>query len=268
MSEDVTAFTAARRDFIGRNSGLSSPAGLRRQGLSGEVGDTIDPCAALQSRVSLAPGETRNVVVLLGATEGGDAAVSLFDRYGNPEAARAALDHAARVWRLRLGKIAVKTPEPAFDIVLNQWSLYQALSCRMWARSAIYQSSGAFGFRDQLQDVMAFVYAEPGLARAHIVRSAARQFEEGDVQHWWHPQSGRGVRTRFSDDLAWLPYVVSHYLGITADHSVFDERVPYLKMRQLEPHEHEVYDLPEVSELDRAGIRPLRSRAEESLHVR
>ena len=119
----------------------------------------------------------------------------------------------------------------------------------MFARSALYQSSGAFGFRDQLQDVMAFTYTEPALAREHIVRAAARQFEEGDVQHWWHPQSGRGVRTRFSDDLAWLPYVVTHYIALTDDASVLDAMAPYLKMRPLEPHEHEIYDLPQVSEL-------------------
>src|SRR4029079_15049174 len=128
-----------------------------------------------------------------------------------------ALDHAARTWRARLGRICMNTPEPTFNAVLNQWSLYQALSSRMWARSALYQSSGAFGFRDQLQDVMAFVYAEPQLSRDHILRCATRQFEEGDVQHWWHPQSGRGVRTRFSDDLAWLPYVVDHYGRVNGD---------------------------------------------------
>jgi cyclic beta-1,2-glucan synthetase len=143
----------------------------------------------------------------------------------------------------------VNTPEPTFNVVLNQWSLYQALSSRMWARSALYQSSGAFGFRDQLQDVMAFAYVEPQLAREHIIRCANRQFEEGDVQHWWHPQSGRGVRTRFSDDLVWLPYVTSHYIAVTGDGSILDERAPYLMMRELNADEHEVYDLPEVSDL-------------------
>ena len=248
MSEKPSSHTAARREFLGRNGTASAPAALRRQGLSDEIGDTIDPCAVLQAQVTLAPGETREIVVLLGAIEDAEAAKGLFRKYANPQAANAAMDHAAQVWRDRLGAIRVTTPDPTFDVVLNQWSLYQALSSRMWARSALYQSSGAFGFRDQLQDVMAFAYTEPQLAREHIVRCAARQFEEGDVQHWWHPQSGRGVRTRFSDDLVWLPFVVNHYLDLTGDATVLDENAPYLTMRPLSADEHEVYDLPAISE--------------------
>jgi cyclic beta-1,2-glucan synthetase len=143
--------------------------------------------------------------------------------------------------------VSVRTPEPSFDLMINRWTLYQSLACRMWGRSALYQSSGAYGFRDQLQDAMALVYAEPALAREQIVRAAGRQFLEGDVQHWWHPQSGRGVRTRFSDDLAWLPYVAEQYVQVTGDASVLDETSPYLRMRELAPDEHEVYDLPESS---------------------
>jgi len=248
VSERVTSFTAGRREFIGRNGVLSAPAAMRREILSGDVGDTIDPCAALQTRIELAPGETREIAILLGAGDGDDATNALIEKYLSPQAATAALDHAARVWRARLGTISVKTPEPTFDLIVNQWALYQALSCRMWARSAVYQSSGAYGFRDQLQDVMAFAYSEPALAREHILRSAARQFEEGDVQHWWHPQSGRGVRTRFSDDLVWLPYVVNHYLSLSGDSSILDATVPYLKMRVLNADEQELYDLPEISE--------------------
>ena len=249
ISEPVTSFTAARREFLGRNGTIMAPAALKRQALSSETGDTIDPCAALQSQLTIPPGESRDIVILLGAADSADSAMSLLARYGNATAAGAALDHAARAWRARLSRICVNTPDHAFNVVQNQWALYQALSSRMWARSALYQSSGAFGFRDQLQDVMAFAYAEPQLAREHIIRCASRQFEEGDVQHWWHPQSGRGVRTRFSDDLAWLPFVTSHYVNLTGDASVLDERAPYLKMRELNADEHEVYDLPEVSAL-------------------
>jgi len=249
ISETVSSYTAARREFIGRNGTVSAPAALRRQALSEETGDTIDPCAALQTQITIAPGESRDIVILLGAADSADNAMSLFARYGSAHAATSALDHAVRTWKARLGRICVNTPEPTFNVVLNQWSLYQALSSRMWARSALYQSSGAFGFRDQLQDVMAFAYVEPQLAREHIIRCANRQFEEGDVQHWWHPQSGRGVRTRFSDDLVWLPYVTSHYIAVTGDGSILDERAPYLMMRELNADEHEVYDLPEVSDL-------------------
>jgi cyclic beta-1,2-glucan synthetase len=208
----------------------------------------LDPCGALRCAIELEPGETRDVVVLLGAAEGADAARALVQRFGSAAEASAEVARSIAAWDARLSVVSVRTPEPTFDAMLNRWTLYQALACRMWARSAVYQSSGAYGFRDQLQDVMAFVYAEPALAREHILRAAARQFVEGDVQHWWHPQSGRGVRTRFSDDLAWLPYVVDHYVRITGDHGVLDESVPFLEMRTLEPEEHEVYDLPRVAD--------------------
>jgi len=247
-SEQVSSFTAARREFLGRNGIASQPAAMKHDELNGEVGDTIDPCAALETRILLPPGETREIVFLLGAADGAEKAIELCTKYSNPTSARAALDQAAAVWRKRLSTITVRTPDPSVDMVLNQWALYQALSCRMWARSALYQSSGAFGFRDQLQDVMAFAYAEPGVSRAHIVRCAARQFEQGDVQHWWHPQSGRGVRTRFSDDLAWLPFVVNQYVDLTGDTTVLDENTPYLEMRELAADEQEVYDLPQVSQ--------------------
>src|SRR6185312_16559258 len=153
----------------------------------------------------LEPGETREVVTLLGATRGEDDARDIIARIGAPGAASAALAGAVQAWDARLATITVHTPDPEFDALVNRWSLYQALSCRMWGRSAFYQSSGAYGFRDQLQDSMAFVYAAPDVTRAHLVRCAGRQFLEGDVQHWWHEPTGRGVRTRFSDDLVWLP---------------------------------------------------------------
>ena len=249
ISEPVTAYTASRRDFLGRNGSPDSPAALAvGSALSSISGAGIDPCAALQCVLDLAGGETRQISVLLGAAGSEIEARQWVTEYREPKAGKAAIDANVERWNQRLSSITVKTPEPTFDAMINRWTLYQALACRMWARSALYQSSGAYGFRDQLQDVMAFVYPEPAVAREHILRAAARQFLEGDVQHWWHPQSGRGVRTRFSDDLAWLPYVVDHYVMTTGDHTVLDEYVPFLTMRALGPDEHEIYDLPQVTD--------------------
>ena len=247
VSEELTAFTANRRSFLGRNGALSSPLGLRGDGLDENANGTIDPCAALQMHVTLAPGETREIAIVLGSGDGKDRARTLANRYRNPREAEAELDRSAAAWRKRLDTIKVTTPEPTFDLIVNQWSLYQALSCRMWGRIALYQSSGAFGFRDQLQDSMAFVYAEQQLARDHILLAASRQFEEGDVQHWWHPDSGRGVRTRFADDLIWLSFVVNHYIRVSGDQSILDEKASYVKSRMLEPDEDELYDVPDIS---------------------
>jgi cellobiose phosphorylase len=248
ISEPVTAYTGDRREFLGRNGTPAYPAALGAGALAGTVGVGHDPCAALQCVLELAPGETRELSVLLGAAKGEEAVQDAIARHRDPGAAAESVARSVADWDARLSVIQVRTPEPAFDLMLNRWTLYQALSCRMWARSALNQSSGAYGFRDQLQDVLAFVYAEPALAREHILRAAARQFLEGDVQHWWHPHSGRGVRTRFSDDLAWLPFVVDQYVAVTGDASVLDEYVPFLTMRALEPHEHELYDLPQVTD--------------------
>ena len=248
ISERVAYYTADRREFLGRNGTISSPAALERAGLSGSIGATIDPCCAMQVSVTLEPGESRDIVMLLGAAESEDAVRAIILRHRAPAAALRAVDSNIDSWERRLDTIKVRTPEPTFDLMVNRWSLYQALSCRMWARTALYQSSGAFGFRDQLQDAMAFVYADPSVASEHIVRAASRQFVEGDVQHWWHPQTGRGVRTRFSDDLVWLPYVIDHYVNVSCDREIFDVEVPYLTMRQLNPDEHEIYDLPKLSE--------------------
>ncbi|MEZ0336173.1 MAG: glucoamylase family protein, partial [Gemmatimonadales bacterium] len=248
VSEPVTGHTGSRREFLGRNGSTASPAAMHSgDPLSGTTGAGIDPCAALQCVLELKSGESREIAIVLGAMPDEAAAHRAAEEYLDVERTRSALDRSTSAWAERLGVITVHTPEPTFDAMLNRWTLYQALACRMWGRSALYQSSGAYGFRDQLQDVMAFVYAQPDVARAHILRAAARQFVEGDVQHWWHPQSGRGVRTGFSDDLAWLPYVVDHYVRTTGDGSVLDEEVPFLSMRPLGPGEHELYDLPELS---------------------
>ncbi|HEX6616279.1 MAG TPA: protein ndvB, partial [Gemmatimonadales bacterium] len=249
VSEPVAAWTASRRQFLGRNGTLESPAALRPGGeLTGAGGAGLDPCAALQCVLELDPGESREVAVVLGAAADEAEARRVLAEYRDAARARTAIERSIECWRSRLTVVKVRTPEPAFDAMLNRWTFYQALACRMWARSALYQSSGAYGFRDQLQDVMAFVYAEPALARAHILRAASRQFLEGDVQHWWHPQSGRGVRTRFSDDLVWLPYVVDYYIRTTGDGSVLEEYVPFLTMRELAPDEQELYDLPQVTD--------------------
>jgi cellobiose phosphorylase len=248
ISEAVTSHTARRDHFIGRNGDLVAPAGLDAARLSGASGEGDDPCAALQCAITLDANETRDVVVLLGAAESDAAARELIARYATPEAAAAGIRDATGAWNDRLSTITVRTPDRDFDAMLNRWSLYQALSCRMWARSAFYQSSGAYGFRDQLQDSMAFVYAEPAVARAHLLRAASRQFLEGDVQHWWHEPSGRGVRTRFSDDLAWLPFVAEHYVRVTGDDGVLNERAAYLEMRALAAGEQEAYDRPTVSD--------------------
>ena len=246
LSEEPASHTTDRREFLGRNGDVSAPAGLAAP-LSGATGAGLDPCAALRTVIELAPGEHRDIAVVLGATEGEEAARRLAAGLGGSAEVLRAIEATRERWRERLSVITVRTPEPSLDLLLNRWLLYQALSCRMWGRTALYQSSGAFGFRDQLQDAMALVYAEPALAREQIVRAAGRQFLEGDVQHWWHPQSGRGVRTKFSDDLAWLPFVAEHYVRLTGDASVLDEAAPYLRMRALAPEEHEVYDLPEQS---------------------
>jgi cellobiose phosphorylase len=248
MTAPIASFTASRREFLGRNGATDAPAALHAGvPLSGAAGTGLDPCAALQTHVELAPGETREIVILFGAAADEAAAREALTRFGDVGRARAAMDQAIAGWARRLSVVTVHTPEPTFDAMVNRWMLYQALASRMWARSGLYQSSGAYGFRDQLQDVMALVYAEPALSREHILRAAARQFLEGDVQHWWHPETGNGVRTRFSDDLLWLPYVVDHYVQVTGDTSILDQRVPYLRMRALEADESELYDVPEVA---------------------
>ena len=252
LSEAVTSHTGDRLAFLGPNGTVAHPAalgGAPGSGLAlvGRTGAGMDPCAALQCVVTLAPGETRDLVMLLGAASSEAEARTAVATWATPTAASDALGLSDATWAARLSVVAVSTPEPSFDALLNRWLLYQTLACRLWARSALYQSGGAYGFRDQLQDAMALVYAEPGLARAQIVRAAGRQFVEGDVQHWWHAESGRGTRTRFSDDLAWLPYVVDHYVRVTGDATVLDEMVPFLTMRTLEPHEEELYDQPRTS---------------------
>jgi cellobiose phosphorylase len=242
--------TIDRAEFLGRNGSPAAPAALSRAALSNRAEPLPDPCAALMTPVTLAPGQTEVIVFVLGQADTPETAGRLVAAYTAPGRARAreALAAVQEVWDRVLGAVQVRTPDPAVDALLNRWLLYQVLACRVWGRSAFYQSGGAYGFRDQLQDGMALVAGAPEVARAQILRSAARQFEEGDVQHWWHPPSGIGVRTRITDDLYFLPLAVHHYVTGTGDAAVLDERVPFLKSPELRPDQEEDFGLPAVSE--------------------
>jgi cyclic beta-1,2-glucan synthetase len=246
-SKELHGLTADRTEFLGRMGSLSSPAALDRIGLAGMVDPGLDPCAALQLHVDLAPGESQTVFFLVGQAADRTAAVELIGQYQTVDQVDAAWQAVTRFWDDLLDTISVQTPDPAMNLMLNRWLLYQALSCRIWGRSALYQSSGAFGFRDQLQDVMALIHARPDLARAHILLSARHQFEAGDVLHWWHPPSGRGIRTRFSDDLLWLPFVTAHYVSSTGDQGILSEKVPYRQGESLKPEEEERYGQYELT---------------------
>ncbi len=246
-NEKISSATCDRKEFLGRNGTASMPAALRRVSLAGRDGAGLDPCASIQVTIELAPREAREVVFLLGEADSKQEAEELISRFTNPSAINEAFEAVLSYWDELLGTVEIKTPDLAMDTMLNRWLLYQAVACRVWARSAFYQSGGAFGFRDQLQDVMALVYSKPELSRDQILLAAGHQFKEGDVQHWWHPPTGRGVRTRFSDDLLWLPFVTSFYINVTGDLSVLDEVVPFLEAPLLGPEEHELYMQPVVS---------------------
>ncbi len=248
MAGRQTDWTSDRREFLGRNGTLIEPAALLGAGpLSKRVGAGLDPCSALQMSVHLEPGATAEVVLFLGEAADAESAQALLERYRSADLEavfRSVLEH----WDEILGTVQVKTPDRSMDIILNRWMLYQTLACRMWARSAFYQASGAFGFRDQLQDAMALAVSRPSQTREHLLRAAGRQFTAGDVQHWWMPRTGQGVRTHISDDRIWLAFAAAHYVDTTGDVAVLDESVPFIEGQTLQPADHDAYFLPAISD--------------------
>jgi len=248
VSEPQRTVTTDRTEFLGRNGIPADPAAMGRAGLSGKNGPGLDPCAAIQTVFELEDGHEREVVFVLGASRDTAAARNLVGRFCNVSGARTALESVWDYWSHTLGAVHIETPDSSVNFLVNGWLLYQTLACRVWARSGLYQSGGAIGYRDQLQDVLALIHAEPHLTREHLLRCAAHQFREGDVQHWWHPPLDRGVRTRIADDYLWLPYAVCRYVSCTGDTGVLDETVPYLEGRPVRPDEDSYYDLPVQSE--------------------
>lgn len=246
-SVPIASFTGDRTEFIGRNRSTSSPEALKRKSLSGNTGAALDPCAALQVMVDIDPGQTVEASFILGYAKDAATARQLALQYRSPEKIDQLLFDTQSWWDKTLETIQIDVPDKATNFLVNRWLIYQILSCRFWGKAGFYQSSGAFGFRDQLQDCMSLVYSLPHIAREHILRAASRQYVEGDVQHWWHPQSGAGVRTRCSDDLLWLPFVTAHYVRVTGDVAILDEKISFLEGEKLTDEQQEVFQIPTIS---------------------
>ncbi len=259
IDDTTRTLTCDRVEFIGRNGTLAAPVAMTRTRLSGRSGPALDPCAAIAMTIPLDVGGEREVTFRLGAGRDAEDARSLVQRFRGATTARAELERVRGQWQQTLGAVRVDTPDASLNMLCNGWLVYQTLACRLWARSGFYQSGGAFGFRDQLQDVLALIHAEPQLTRAQILLCASRQFVQGDVQHWWHPPSGRGVRTQCSDDYLWLPLAISRYVLATGDTAVLDETVTFLEGRPVNDGEDSYYDLPgrsaEVATLYEHGVR-------------
>jgi len=240
----TSSFTGDRSEFLGRNGHLQAPAAMVQNRLSGRLGAGLDPCSALRSSFRLEAGASRDIVFCLGAEQSTQAASDLIKRACSLPAATEALERVRAHWQAVLGQIQVQTPDPALNVLVNGWLIYQVIACRFWARSGYYQSGGAFGFRDQLQDSMAMLHAAPAEARQHLLLCASHQFVEGDVQHWWHPPQDRGVRTGCSDDYLWLVAATSRYVTLTGDYAILDEQLGYLEGRALHVGEESYYDQP------------------------
>ncbi len=247
ISPSAESFTCDRSLFLGRNQTSKNPDAMKRSELAGRVGAELDPCGALQTKIEIAPGESIEVICILGQAETQAEAAKLVRKYHEALAVDQALEETQNFWDRILNTVQVNTPEHSVNLLLNRWLLYQSLSCRIWGRSAFYQSGGAIGFRDQLQDVAAFLLADPDLAREQILLAASRQYTEGDVQHWWHPPGGAGIRSRISDDLLWLPYITAQYVQVTGDNDILQEQIPFLIAPELEPDQHEIFLEPQVS---------------------
>ena len=242
--DETHTLSGDRTEFIGRNKTLISPNAMLNSRLSGKVGAALDPCGAIQVAVELSDGQEREIVFKLGVGRDATDATNIVQRFKGSGPSKQAYEQICQYWKHTLGTVNVDTPDPSLNMLVNGWLLYQTIACRLWARSGYYQSGGAYGFRDQLQDVMALLHAEPQLMREQLLRCSSRQFLEGDVQHWWHPPSGRGVRTHCSDDYLWLPLVTCRYVTKTGDTGVLDEKTYYLQGRPVNPEEESYYDMP------------------------
>lgn len=238
--------TGNRKEFFGEGC-LKAPESLRRVKLSGAVGAGYDPCVAVQTNVKIEPGKICEIVLLLGMEKNRQLAEEIRNKYENIDTVKKSLEEIQNFWKQKLETIKVNTPDASMDLILNGWLMYQVIVCRLWARSAFYQAGGAFGYRDQLQDVMAVIEIWPDIARRQILLHAAHQFVEGDVLHWWHEQGNKGTRTRYSDDYLWLPYVTSKYIEVTGDYDILKETAPFMEAPILQRHEHEIYIKPKIS---------------------
>ena len=246
-SERERTLTGNRTEFIGRNGTLADPAAMHRSRLSGKTGACLDPCAVMQTTIELGAGMEREIVFIFGTAISMDEAQQAMGRFAGRAGARQALAGVWEYWNRTLGTVYVETLDPALNVLTNGWLVYQTISSRLWGRSGTYQSGGAYGFRDQLQDTMALIHAAPWLAREQLIRCAERQFHQGDVQHWWHPPHGQGVRTHISDDYLWLPYATCRFVMATGDTGVLDENIHFLEGRELNPEEESYYDQPQQS---------------------